>query len=111
MSPRAQILSSTILAPSDVRYLNASLANPLTEIAPDGSTARLSGQVTLPAQSLPAQTVWVAAVAYDAAGRVVGFRRWEGSGLQPGGSLPFDLTVSSLGSRVTRVEVFVEARP
>ena len=109
--PRAQILSATILAPGDARYLNASLANPLTEIASDGRTARVSGQVSLPAESVPAKTVWVAAVAYDAAGRVVGFRRWEGSGLQPGGSLPFDLTVASLGSRVTRVEVFVEARP
>ena len=110
-SPRAQILSATILPPDDPRYLDASLPNPLTEIASDGRTARVRGQVSLPAGSVPAQTVWVAAVAYDAAGRVVGFRRWDGGGLQPGGSLPFDLTVASLGSRVTRVELFVEARP
>lgn len=110
-TPRAQILSATILSPNDARYLNASIANPLTEIASDGRTARVSGQVSLPAESLPAQAVWVVAVAYDAAGRVVGFRRWEGSGLQPGGSIPFQLMVASLGSRVTRVEVFVEARP
>jgi LysM repeat protein len=110
-SPRAQILSATIVSPNDARYLNASLRNPLTEIAADGRTARLSGQVSLPAESVPAKTVWVAAVAYDAAGRVVGFRRWEGSGLQPGASIQFDLTVASLGSRVTRVELFVEARP
>jgi LysM repeat protein len=110
-SPHAQILSATILQPNDALYLNASLLNPLTEIASDGRTARLSGQVSLPANSLPAQTVWVTAVTYDAAGRVVGFRRWEGSGLQPGGSIQFVLTVASLGSRVTRVELFVEARP
>ena len=109
-SPRAQILSATILQPNDARYLNASLVNPLTEIAPDGRTARVTGQISLPAESVPAQTVWVVAVAYDAAGRVVGFRRWEGVGVG-GGSIPFDLTVASLGSRVTRVEVFVEARP
>ena len=110
-SPHAQILSATILQPNDARYLNASLLNPLTEIASDGRTARTSGQVSLPADNVPAQTVWVAAVAYDAAGRVVGFRRWEGSGLQPGASIQFVLTVASLGSRVTRVELFVEARP
>ncbi len=109
--PRAQILSSTILAPNDARYLPASIVNLLTEIAPDGRTARVSGQISLPANSAAANTIWVVAVAYDAAGRVVGFRRWEGSGLTPGGSLTFDLTVASLGSRVTRVEVFVEARP
>jgi hypothetical protein len=110
-SPRIQVLSAINLPPGDTRYLNVSLVNPLTVIAADGRTARVSGQISLPAESLPAKTVWVAAVAYDAAGRVVGFRRWEGSGLQPGGSLPFDLTVASLGSRVTRVELFVEARP
>jgi LysM repeat protein len=110
-SPRIQILSAINLPPGDARYLNATLVNPLTEIASDGRTARVSGQVSLPADSLPAKTVWVVAVAYDAAGRVEGFRRWEGSGLQPGGSISFDLTVASLGSRMTRVELFVEVRP
>lgn len=105
-SPRTRILSATILPPDDPRYLNASLLDPLTEIASDGRTARVRGQVSLPAGSAPAQTVWVVAVAYDAAGRVVGFRRWEGMGVGA-----FDLTVASLGSRVTRVELFVEARP
>ena len=99
------------IPPLNVLPPHASLLNPLTEIASDGRTARVRGQVSLPAGSVPAQTVWVVAVAYDAAGRVVGFRRWDGGGLQPGGSLPFDLTVASLGSRVTRVELFVEARP
>jgi LysM repeat protein len=110
-TPRARILSATLLPSPNSRYLNASLLNPSTEIAPDGRTARVSGQVSLPADSLPAQSVWVVAVAYDAAGRVVGFRRWEGSGLQPGGSIQFILKVASLGSPMTRVELFVEARP
>jgi hypothetical protein len=110
-TPRFQILSAMALTPNDARYLSAALVDPLTEIASDGRTARVSGQVILPAGSAAANTVWVVAVAYDAAGRVVGFRRGEGSGLQPGGSLPFELTVSSLGSRATRVEIFVEARP
>jgi LysM repeat protein len=108
---RAQILSATILPPGNTRYLNASLLNPVTEISSTGRTARVSGQVSLPADDLAAQLVWVVAVAYDAAGRVVGFRRWEGSGLPPGGSIPFSLTVASLGSQVARVELFVEARP
>ncbi len=108
--PRAQILSATILAPNDARYLPAAPGVPLIEIAADGRTARVSGEVALPADAAPAQTVWVAAIAYDEMGRVVGFRRWEGMGVG-GASLPFQLTVSSLGSRVTRVEVFAEARP
>lgn len=108
--PRAQILSATILAPNDTRYLPAVLGVPRIEIAPDGRTARVSGEVALPANAAPAQTVWVAAIAYDEMGRVVGFRRWEGMGVD-GASLTFELTVASLGSRVTRVEVFAEARP
>lgn len=105
-TPRAQILSSTSLPAGDARYLPALIVNLLTEIAPNGKTARVTGQVSLPANVAAAKTVWVVAVAYDDAGRVVGFRRWEGTGAGN-----FDLTVSSLGSRVTRVEVFVEARP
>ncbi len=104
--PRAQILSSTSLAAGDARYLPAIIVNPLTDIAPNGKTAHVTGQVSLPANVAAAKTVWVVAVAYDDAGRVVGFRRWEGTGVGN-----FDLTVSSLGSRVTRVELFVEARP
>jgi hypothetical protein len=99
------------LAAGDARYLPAVIVNPLTEIAPNGRTARVTGQVSLPGNVVEAKTVWVVAVAFDDAGRVVGFRRWEGSGLTSGASIPFDLTVSSLGSRVTRVELFVEARP
>lgn len=105
--PRAQILSSTNLAAGDARYIPAAIANQQIEIAPNGRTASVTGQVSLPAD---AKTVWVVAVAYDDAGRVVGFRRWEGAGAA-GASIPFGLTVSSLGSRVTRVELFVEARP
>lgn len=110
-TPRVQALTAIAIPANDPRYLKASLQNTTTVIAPDGRAARVSGQVSLPANSPAAKIVWVAAVAYDGAGRVVGFRRWEGSGIQPGGSLTFDLTVASLGSRVRRVEVFVEARP
>lgn len=111
VQPRVQVLTSIAIPGNDARYLSASLEGTSVVIAADGLTARVSGQVTLPANSAPAKTVWVAAVAYDAAGRVVGFRRWEGGGIQPGGSLPFDFAVASLGSGLTRVELVVETRP
>jgi len=107
--PRVRILSSMILPADDARYLPVSILDPATEIAPNGLTARVRGQVSLPTGAA-AGTVWVAAVAYDDAGRVVGFRRWEGTGAA-GASIPFEMTVSSLGSRVTRVELLAEARP
>ncbi|MCK7519798.1 MAG: hypothetical protein MZV64_19755 [Ignavibacteriales bacterium] len=50
-------------------------------------------------------------MAYDESGRVVGVKRWEGAGVQPGGVSPFEMTVASLGGRMARVEFAVEARP
>ncbi len=111
VQPRVQVLTSIAIPANDPRYLSASLQATSIEIAANGLTALVRGQVVLPAESAPAETVWVAAVAYDGAGRVVGFRRWEGSGIQPGGSLTFEFEVASLGSGMKRVELFVEARP
>ena len=114
VTPRVQALTSFALAEDDPRYLPVTLIGLTTVIAEDGprSTARVSGQAALSATEKPAATVWVAAVAYDSSGRVTGFRRWEWSGqLEAFGSLPFDFTVSSFGSDLTRVEVFAEARP
>ena len=110
--PRVQVLTAIITPANDPRYLFASLNGVTTAIDLDGFTARVTGQVILSDKGAPAKTVWVAAVAYDGAGRVVGFRRWEWSGaLAPGGSLPFDFEVSGFGSGMVRVELAVEARP
>lgn len=111
VTPLIQVLSATALAANDSRYLSASLVNAVSEIRADGRSAAVHGEVSLPAGSSPAKIVWVAAVAYGGSGRVVGFRRWEGGGLEGGGSLAFSIMVASLGSPMTRVELFVEARP
>ncbi|GAB4461864.1 MAG: hypothetical protein Kow0070_20070 [Anaerolineales bacterium] len=109
--PRVQVLTAIRLLPGDSRYLPATLHDTLVEVGAGGHFANVSGEVRLPAESLAAAQVWVAAVAYDEQGRVVGVRRWEGGGIQPGGSFRFEMTVSSLGGVVTRVEFAVEARP
>jgi LysM repeat protein len=110
--PRVQILTAIRLLPGDERYLPAAIQNSLVQVDWDGLSARVNGQVILPASSQPARQVWVAAVAYDAAGGVVGVRRWEsGAGLAAGGSLPFSFMVSSVGGGIARVEFAVEARP
>ncbi|MCX8026157.1 MAG: hypothetical protein N3A60_13240, partial [Thermanaerothrix sp.] len=60
----------------------------------------------------PAQQVWVLGVVYDAAGQVVGVRRWESATpLAPGERLSFRLWVYSAGPPIARAEVQVEARP
>jgi hypothetical protein len=88
------------------------LHNTLAQVDGSGRNAQVSGTVRLPEDAAPASLVWVAAVAYDRAGRVVGVRRWESSaGMTPGGSLQFSFEVSSLAGAIERVEFVVEARP
>jgi len=93
------------------RVLPALINNMIAQIAWNGLTAQLSGQVLLPAESAAASRVWVAAIAYDKLGRVVGVKRWEGGALQPGASITFNFMVASLGPAIDRVDFFVEAKP
>jgi hypothetical protein len=110
--PQVQVLTAIRLLPDDERYLPASVNNTLVQVNADGRSARVDGQVLLPADVNAASQVWVAATAYDESGRTVGVRRWESNaGLTPGGSLPFSFMVSSLGGRIEKVEFAVEARP
>jgi LysM repeat protein len=109
--PQVQILTAIHLLLNDSRYLPATVNNTLVQINADGHFAQVSGEVRLPSESNAASQVWVAAVTYDENGRVVGVKRWEGGGVQPGESLNFEISVASLGGKMTRVEFAVEARP
>lgn len=110
--PQVQVLTALRLLPDDERYLPATINNTLVQVNADGRSARVNGQVLLPADAKPAGQVWVTGTAYDSAGRVVGVRRWESNaGLAPGASLTFEFMVSSLGGRIERVEFALEARP
>jgi LysM repeat protein len=106
---QVQVLSA--IQSNSSRYLPADLNNVVTQIDWSGLTAQVSGQIHLPAESTAATQVWVAAVAYDKDGRVVGVKRWEGGAIQPGESIPFSFLVSSLRSAMDAVEFVVQARP
>jgi hypothetical protein len=110
--PLVQVLTGIRLSGDDPRYVPASVGNTLVLVDGSGRTAQVTGTVRTPEDARSASLVWVAAVAYDGAGRVVGARRWEsGDGLSPGGNLPFAFMVSSLAGEIERVEFVVEARP
>jgi LysM repeat protein len=112
VTPQVQVLTAIRLLPGDERYLPATVNNTLVQVNADGRSARVTGQVLLPENAQPASQVWVTGTAYDGSGRVVGLRRWEWTtGLSPGGSLPFEFMLSSLGGRIEQVEFAVEARP
>jgi LysM repeat protein len=110
--PLVQVLTAIRLLPGDDRYLPANVNNTLVQVNADGHSARINGQVFLPANARNASQVWVAATAYDEAGNVVGVRRWEWKdGLAAGGSLPFEFMLFSIGGNISRVDFAVEARP
>jgi LysM repeat protein len=110
--PQVQVLTAIRLLPNDERYLPATINNTLVQVHSDGLSARASGMVLLPGNAKAANQIWVAGTAYNAAGRVVGVRRWESSvGLSAGANLPFEFTISSIGGEIARVEFAVEARP
>jgi LysM repeat protein len=110
--PVAQLVNSIRLTPGDARYLPAVVRSLLVSVDWNGRAAQVQGQVFLPAESKPAKTLWLAAIAYSVDGQIVGFRRWEWQGsLQPGNLQPFVFSVYSLGSNIEKVDVVVEARP
>ncbi len=112
VKPEVQVLTAIRLLPGDERYLPATVSNTLVEVNADGRSAQVTGQVLLPEDVRAASQVWVTGTVYDGTGQVVGLRRWEwDDGLAPGGSLPFEFMLSSLGGRIERVEFAVEARP
>ena len=110
--PQVQILTAIRLLPNDSRYVPVAVNNTLVQIDSDGYSTDVSGVVLSLSQAATANQVWVAATAYDGEGRVVGVRKWEAdASLPPGGSLPFQFLVSSVGGKIARVEFAVEARP
>ena len=110
-NPQVQLMSALPVSAGDPRYLPASLDDTLAQIRWDGRSAQVSGEILLPTESAAAREVWLAAVAYDRDGQVVGVKRWDGGGIQPGASIPFNFAIASVGPKIDSVEFMVEARP
>jgi LysM repeat protein len=111
-TPRVQLLTAIRLLPDQTRYLPADIQDGLAQVAWPGLTAQLTGRVLLASGGASAASVWVAAVAYDEAGNVVGVRRWESdAGVEPGQSTDFSFMISAVSGRIDRVDYAVEAVP
>jgi len=106
LEARGEPLTALAVAADDTRYLDLPVDAGQTVISEDGGQAKVSGEVVIPEGIPTPSQLWVLAVAYDAAGEAVGARKWESAGE---GS--FEITVFSLGERIARVEVLIEARP
>ena len=108
---QVQVLTAIRLLPGASRYLPVALENTLVSMEASGLTAAVSGKIRLTTTGT-AKTVWILATAYDAAGNVVGVRRWESPAALSGDApLSFSFPVSSLGPAILRVDLLAEARP
>jgi LysM repeat protein len=108
---RVQVLTSIRLLPGDQRYLPVAIQNSLVGVDAAGRTAQVSGQAVLTGPGT-AGSLWVLATAYDAAGNVIGLRRWESTtAFSAAAPVEFAFQVSSLGPGIARVEFLAEARP
>jgi len=107
----AELLTALPSSGNDQRYLPVNLENFRVEIAGNGRSAVVNGTLVLDADEGQASQVWVAVVAYDAAGQVVGQRRWESQApLKQGEKMDFSQEVYSSGDPIARAEMLVEAR-
>ena len=108
---RVQVLTAIRLLPGDTRYLPVIPENTLVSVEASGQTAQVTGRVMLTGAGT-ANTLWVLATSYDAAGSVVGVRRWESaSALTATAPISFDFLVYSVGPGIDRVKFLAEARP
>jgi hypothetical protein len=110
---RSQV-QSALRSADDGRYLRSHVENLKAAISTDGLYAEISLDLLLDQPDSQAKRAWLAATAYDAAGNVVGIRRWEYTEANPiatGQRLAVRLNVYSISGEISRVEAVGELRP
>jgi LysM repeat protein len=108
---QVQLLTSILILPGDARYLPVMLENTLVQVDSSGLTAWVSGRAYLTSKG-ETSSLMVLAVAYDAAGNVIGFRRWKASSpVTREEPIAFEFLVSSLGPPIERVDFLTQAQP
>ena len=138
-STRAELLTSLPADNSSDRYLPVELHDLQTIIAENRKHASITGEASLVGEGEVLSYLWIAAVAYEQEGRVVGVRLWKaeqscssaipdypmGVSPTPGDAsvpeplpaglpaecLAFQFSIFSLGPDIERVEVYAETRP
>lgn len=107
-------IQSALPSADDQRYLRTNVSEQVVQRSVGGKSALISANLSLAQNYADAQRVWVAAVAFDAQGQVVGTRRWEKPAdvlLKKGESLPFQMTIYSVSEPIERVTLLAESRP
>ncbi len=132
VSAKAQLLTASPVSADSGRYLAVQLEISQTSLDTSGLMATVKGRIEYPISAAagitgtvpltgtvtpggeppPASTLWAAVIAYGENGDIVGMRKWESEKPLPAGKhREFEITVYSMGPRIARTEVLVEARP
>jgi LysM repeat protein len=86
------------------------MQDPTIQIASDGFSALVNGTAQLDPGASNGSQLWIAAIALDDSGQVVGIRRTRiTQTVNPGEGVAFTITVYSTGGKIARVELFGEA--
>ncbi len=111
-TPQVHLRSVLPVSGATERYLTPTLTTLKIDYSPDKTSARITGQVTLPEDSPPAKFAQILAIAFDSQERPIGFRLWENQEvLSPGEPQTFTLNLYSLAPPIFRIDFLVEARP
>jgi hypothetical protein len=107
----AQIDFFLPVMPDDQRYLSVEVLDQSLKLSRNDQVAEVTGEISLLEGEAASRYIWVNATAFDEEGHVVAVRRWDSSRqLSPGDSEPFSLFLYSMGGRIDRVDLLVEAR-
>lgn len=105
------LLTALPVSSTSTSVLDVTIQNSKVEIASDGNSATVSATLALKDAASTANHFWVAAVAYDAEGNVVGVRQYEkNADLSKGQSADFTLYVYSISDKIDHVDLFGEAK-
>jgi len=112
LTPIASLLTVIPVVEDTNRYLQVDLQTKESILSSDGLQAQVHGSISLMDAQTEATTVWIAAFAYDENENIVGLRKWISNDvLEIGEQINFDLTVYSLGPKITRLDLIAETRP
>jgi LysM repeat protein len=105
-----QLLSAYRVSSAGSNSFRLEVAEPKVEIAPEGYSARVTGNVISAKSDPVGKNIRIVVVAYDAAGNVVGIRQYqETAELISGTEFKYNLIVYSVGQPISSVQVFAEA--
>lgn len=104
----AMLVSELPVSADDQRYRSVNIAQLQVDIAPGGRTAIIRAETSVK-NGESVQQLWVAAIAYDKEGKIIGVRRWKSpNGIKAGKTQLIEFSIYSVSGEIEKVECFAE---